>query len=347
MQNYNPEEPSKYLMYYDVNNLYGWPMSQPLPTHGFRWNENVNNLDISNIPIDSPEGYILEVDLEYPSMLHDKHSDLPFCPVRDAPPGTRQKKLLATLENKERYVIHYRALQQCMRNGVVLKHIHRVLGFQQSTWLRKYIDLNTSLRAASKNEFEKNLFKLMNNAVFGKTMENVRNRVDVRLVSRWEVRYGTEAMIAKSNFHSRTIFSENLVTIELTKLAAKFDKPIYVCMSILDISKTCLYDFHYDYMLSTFGSKCKALYTDTDSLIYSIECDDIYTIMRENLARFDKSDYSPNNQYNLPLVNKKVPGLMKDENNGQIMTEFIGLRSKMYTFKVQNKIIKKAKGIKT
>ncbi|XP_066588944.1 uncharacterized protein [Prorops nasuta] len=348
MRNYDPAEPSKYLMYYDVNNLYGWAMCQPLPTHGFQWIDDAANLDILNVSEDSSEGYILEVELEYPRELHDKHSDLPFCPVREKPPGSHQEKLLATVDDKTRYVIHYRALQQCIRNGIVLKRIYRGLKFRQSTWLKAYIELNTRLRTASKNDFEKNLFKLMNNAVFGKTTENVRNRVDVRLVTKWEGRYGAEALISKPNFHSRAIFKENLVAIQLSKLSAKFDKPVYVGMSILDISKTCLYEFHYDYMLPTFGSKCKAMYTDTDSLVYSIECDDVYSVMKRDLVKFDTSDYSPDNRYGLPRVNKKVPGLMKDENNGKIMTEFVGLRAKMYTFKVQDctKITKKAKGVK-
>ncbi|XP_066583804.1 uncharacterized protein [Prorops nasuta] len=187
----------------------------------------------------------------------------------------------------------------------------------------------------------------MNNAVFGKTMENVRNRVDVSLVTKWEGRYGAEALISKPNFHSRAIFKENLVAIQLSKLSAKFDKPVYVGMSILDISKTCMYEFHYDYMLPTFGSKCKAMYTDTDSLVYSIECDDVYSVMKRDLVKFDTNDYPADNRYGLPRVNKKVPGLMKDENNGKIMTEFVGLRAKMYTFKVQDctKITKKAKGV--
>ncbi|XP_066600072.1 uncharacterized protein [Prorops nasuta] len=167
-------------------------------------------------------------------------------------------------------------------------------------------------------------------------MENVRNRVDVRLVTKWEGRYGAEALISKPNFHSRAIFKENLVAIQLSKLSAKFDKPVYVGMRILDISKTCLYEFHYDYMLPTFGSKCKAMYTDTDSLVYSIECDDVYSVMKRDLVKFAPSDYPADNWYGLPRVNKKVPGLMKDENNGKIMTEFVGLRTKMYTFKVQD-----------
>ena len=166
----------------------------------------------------------------------------------------------------------------------------------------------------------------MNNAVFGKTMENVRDRVDVRLVTRWDGRYGAEELIARPNFHSRSVFSENLMAVELRKLEVKFDKPIYVGMCILEISKTCLYEFHYEYMAPLYRDKCKIMYTDTDSLIYYLECEDAYEDMKRNILRFDTSDYPEINAYEMPRANKKIPGLMKDENNGAIMTEFVGLR---------------------
>ncbi|XP_077263129.1 uncharacterized protein LOC143897999 [Temnothorax americanus] len=349
MQSYDPSKPSSYLMYFDVNNLYGWAMCQPLPYADFKWVDNVTDFNVMDVALDSSIGYILEVDLEYPQHLHDAHTDLPFCPTRDKPPGKRQDKLLATLYDKKRYVIHYRNLQQCTRHGLRISKIHRILKFAQSPWLRDYIELNTKFRTLAKNDFEKNLYKLMNNAVFGKTMENVRNHVDVRLVTHWEGRYGAEAMIAKPNFHSRSVFSENLVAIEMRKLEVKFDKPIYVGMCILDISKTCLYEFHHEYMLPLYRDKCKVMYTDTDSLIYDIECDDVYDIMKRHIHyRFDTSDYAIDNAYGIPLVNKKVPGLMKDENNGAIMTEFVGLRAKMYALRVDGKKdTKKVKGVKS
>ncbi|XP_070526950.1 uncharacterized protein [Cardiocondyla obscurior] len=341
MQSYNSLKPSTYLMYFDVNNLYGWAMCQPLPYADFQYVDDASNFDVINVPLDSPDGYILEIDLEYPQKLHDEHVDLPFCPTRDKPPGKRQDKLLATLCDKKRYIIHYRNLQQCIRHGLHVTKIHRVLQFKQSPWLRVYIELNTKFRTLAKNDFEKNLYKLMNNAVFGKTMENVRNHVDVRLVTHWEGRFGAEALIAKPNFHSRSIFAENLVAIEMHKLAVKFNKPIYVGMCILDISKTCLYEFHHEHMQPLYHNKCKIMYTDTDSLIYHIECDDVYEIMKHNINKFDTSDYAIDNVYGLPRVNKKVPGLMKDENNGAIMTEFVGLRAKMYALRVEGKKIPK------
>ncbi|XP_039311000.1 uncharacterized protein LOC120358987 isoform X2 [Solenopsis invicta] len=347
MKSYNPSKSSSYLMYFDVNNLYGWAMCQPLPYKDFRWVDDVTNFNFMDIALDSPTGYILEIDLEYPQHLHDAHIDLSFCPMRDKPPGKRQDKLLATLYDKKRYVIHYRNLQQCTRHGLRVTKIHRILQFAQSPWLRDYIQLNTDFRTCAKNNFEKNLYKLMNNAVFGKTIEN-DNHVDVRLVTKWKGRYGAEAMIAMPNFHSRSVFSENLVAIEMRKLEVKFDKPIYVGMGILDISKTCLYEFHHEYMAPMFREKCKIMYTDTDSLIYNIECDDVYEIIKRDINKFDTSDYAVDNAYGIPLANKKVPDLMKDENNGAIITEFVGLRAKMYALRVDGKNnTKKVKGIKS
>ncbi|KYQ47386.1 hypothetical protein ALC60_13588, partial [Trachymyrmex zeteki] len=347
MPSYDPSKPSSYLMYYDVNNLYGWAMCQPLPYADFRWVDDVHNFNFTTIELDLPTSYILEVNLEYPQHLHDAHTDLPFCPTREKPPGKSEDKLLATLCDKQHYIIHYRNLQQCTRHGLRIAKVHRILQFAQVPWLRDYIELNIKFRTLAKNDFEKNLYKLMNN-VFGKTMENVRDRVNVKLLTKWEGRYGAEAMIAKPNFHSRSVFSENLVAMELRKLEVKFDKPIYVGMCSVDISKTCLYEFHHEYMAPLFRNKCKIMYTDTDSLIYHVECDDVYDIMKRDINRFDTSDYSIDNPYDIPLANKKVPGLMKDENNGAVMTDFVGLRAKMYALLVQGKKdTKKAKGVKS
>jgi len=136
--------------------------------------------------------------------------------------------------------------------------------------------------------------------------------------------------------------------IGMCKLEVKFNKPIYMSMCILDISKTCLYEFHHDYMLLMYREKCKVMYTDTDSLIYLIECNDVYEIMKRDISRFDTSDYTIDNVYGIPLANKKVPGLMKDENNGAIMTRFVELRAKMYALRVDGKKdMKKVKGVKS
>ncbi|KAJ8909476.1 hypothetical protein NQ315_002673 [Exocentrus adspersus] len=312
--NFDSTQPVKYLTYFDVNNLYGWAMSQYLPYADFRWVDT--NIDVLNISDESDQGYILEVDLEYPIHLHDAHKDFPLCPEHRIPPNSKLSKLMTTLYNKERYVIHYRNLKQALELGLKITKTHRILQFKQSPWLKGYIDLNTKLRTQSKNDFEKNLFKLMNNAVFGKTMENIRKHRVVKLKNQWEGRYGASNYIASPNFHSRAIFNNNLVAIELNKSEICFNK---------------------------------ALFVDTDSLIYEVQCEDVYTqIIKNYLEKFDTSDYAPDNPYNLPLVNKKVLGLMKDECNGSIMTHFVGLRSKMYSILIEGKqCIKKSKGVKS
>ncbi|XP_043479037.1 uncharacterized protein LOC122509227 [Leptopilina heterotoma] len=232
MKKFDKNEDTSYIVYFDANNLYGWAMVQPLPHGGFKWVENVDNSFDFNVADDAPTGYILEVDLDYPDHLHDKHSDFPFCPERSKPPGSKEEKLLTILLPKRKHVLHYRALKQAIANGLVLVKIHRVLKFDQSTWLKSYIDFNTTRRTNASNEFKKNLFKLMNNAVFGKTMENVRKHVDIKLVTKWKGRYGAEALISKPNFHSRAIFNENLVAVELRKMEVFMNKPVYVGLTV-------------------------------------------------------------------------------------------------------------------
>ncbi|KAJ8913149.1 hypothetical protein NQ315_006067 [Exocentrus adspersus] len=344
---YDSNQESTYLMYFDINNLYGAAMSEYLPYGEFEFLEanEIENLDIMNISDNAEVGYIFDCDLEYPTYLHQLHSDLPLAPQHMTPPipsRSKLKKLLLTLYPKNNYVVHYRNLKMYLKHGLRLKKINRVLRFKQSPWLKKYIDLNTTLRQQAKNDFDKNFYKLMINSVYGKLMENVRKYRDVRMTTKWEGRYGAQNYIAKPNFHSCSIFDDDMIIIEMNKLEILFNKPI---QAVLNISKTFLYEFHYDYILPKFQDKAKLLYTDTDSLIYQLNVPDIYEHIKEDSHRFDTSDYEPNNPYGIEQKNKKVPGLMKDENNGQIMLEFVGLRAKMYAYKVHNdKIVKRSKG---
>ena len=260
MKEYDEKAPSKYIMYLDANNLYGWAMSQYLPTGEFKWltEEQINNeldLDLTKYKEDSEKGLILEVDLEYPKELHDAHNDYPIASekikvTRNMLSDYSQKiaekykistglvhKLIPTLKNKEKYVLHYRNLQLYIDLGLKLTKIHRVLEFNQSPWLKQYIDFNTQKRTNAKNTFEKDFFKLMNNSVFGKTMENIRKRVDVRLVTNEKQ---LSRLAAKPTYVNSKIFNENLIAVHKIKETITLNKPAYVGMCILDLSKTLM-----------------------------------------------------------------------------------------------------------
>uniref|UniRef100_A0ABD2VTL4 DNA-directed DNA polymerase n=1 Tax=Trichogramma kaykai TaxID=54128 RepID=A0ABD2VTL4_9HYME len=208
------------------------------------------------------------------------------------PPGSNQHKLMTMLNDKNHYVIHYRSLQQAVKLGLRVTKVHRALKFKQSPWLKSYIDLNTEKRKNSKNTFDKDRYKLANNAVFGKTLESEEKRIDVKLNTQWRGRYGAEARTSQPNFHSQAIFDENLVAIQLRKTSITITKPIYVGLAILDISKTLVYRFHYDYMIHTYKDNCKLLYTDTDSLLYEIKNQDVYAHMKKDIHEFDTFDHA-------------------------------------------------------
>ena len=345
---FNRNKLKKYLMYLDANNLYGCAMSKKLPIHSFKWltsgeMEKLFNNRVVQVWEKTP--CILEVDLEYPENLHDLHNDYPFCPERvECKNGV--EKLIPNLRDKTKYVIHYKNLIQCLRAGIKLKKIHRGIKFIESEWMKPYIEMNTNLRTKAKNNFEKDFFKLMNNSVFGKTMENIRNRVNVKLVNTQE---RLKKLTAKPNFKSHKIFSENLVSVHMKKTSLTMNKPVYLGMCILDLSKTIIYDFHYNYIKPKYGVKAKLLFTDTDSFMYEIETEDFYKDISEDVKdRFDRSDYPENHPSGIPTgISKKVLGMFKDEAAGKRIKEFVGLRAKLYSFIMEDgKENKRCKGVK-
>ena len=204
--------------------------------------------------------------------------------------------------------------------------------------------MNTELRKLAKNDFEKDLFKLMNNSVFGKTMENIRKHRDIKLVKTDKKR---SKLVSEPNYHTINLISEDLSIIEMKKTKVKMNKPIYLGLSILEISKILMYKFLYDYMKPKYGNKVKLCYTDTDSFIINIKTSDFYEDIASDVEnRFDTSNYEVKRP--LPMgKNKKVIGLMKDELGGKIITEFVTLRPKTYSFLTDDgKEDKKAKGTK-
>ena len=334
---YDKRKKKSYITYLDANNLYGYAMSQYLPTGNFKWVENIDFMSLSD---ESEKGYILEVDLEYPKELHDEHNDLPL--AAESIKVSNVHKLIPNLMNKTKYVIHYRNLKQCIKYGLKLNKIHRILEFDQSPWMKSYIDLNTFKRKEAIDDFSKDFYKLMNNSVFGKTMENIRNRVDIKLVKNEKE---LKKLANKPNLVTITRYSDNLIACHMQKAQIIFDKPIYVGMCILDLSKTLIYKFHYDTIKKKYRDRAELLFTDTDSLCYEIQTSNLTADRKEDIDKYDTSNY-PENHDLYSCRYKKQIGKMKDETAGNAIIEFVGLRAKLYCFKTNEYETKKAKGVK-
>ena len=364
MVGYDPNKETTFIQYLDANNLYGWAMSQQLPTNKFKWMHNLTKETVMDIlekanhsmSNHGRKGYIFEVDLEYPKKLWDKHNDYPLAPEKMIVNGV--EKLICHFKPRKNYVVHYRNLRQYLEMGMRLTAVHRGISFYQSSWMEPYIRKNTELRKTAANSFEKDFFKLMNNSVFGKTIENIRKRQNIFLV---DSRKKAAKLTNRPNFERATIFDRNLIAVHMKKTEVYFNKPVYVGQAILDLSKTLMFDFHYNYIRKKYPAtkghvnRAELMFTDTDSLLYCIHTDDFYKDISDDIkTKFDTSDYPPNHESGiLTGVNKKVIGMFKDEVAGRQITHFVGLRPKLYSFKVEDPvtggvggITKKCKGIK-
>jgi hypothetical protein len=360
MKNYEKTKEESSIVYLDANNLYGHAMCQHLPYKNFKWNtDEWNKEDIMKLGDKDDTGYLFEVDITLPDELHDHFNNYPLFPenisIKKSELNDWQQKdyhesniskLCLTFHDKEKYVVNYRYLKLALSLGYVLKKVHRVLQYSQCDFLKQYIMLNTDLRTKAKNDFEKDFYKLMNNSVYGKTMENVRNRINFRLITTED-----EALRAK-NLKRFTIFNENLVGLHIQKQKVKLCKPIYLGQCILDDSKVLMTSFHYNFMLNESVTGIKRenidlLFTDTDSLCYHIRKHDIFQIIKEHKTEFDLSNY-PKDHELYDSINNKVVGKFKNE-SVKIITEFIGLRSKLYSFTVEGEehCHNRCKGVKT
>ncbi|MES9880481.1 MAG: hypothetical protein ABW185_06315 [Sedimenticola sp.] len=327
--------------------------------------KEVQKFDVMRVPDDASTGYLIEVSLEYPAHLHDDHNCLPLCPVKRhvaddelSPYATeiwqqlrgkskraKGEKLLCTLEDKERYVLHYRNLKLYLQLGMRIKRIHHVLEFYQEAWLKPYIDFNTRKRAEAKTEFERIYYKLMNNSVFGKLMECQRKHVDVSLTNSEKK---LKKLTAKPTFRESRIFNENLVGVNCKRNKVLINRPIFAGQTVLDLSKVLMYQFWYGYLKRKYGNQVTLLMSDTDSFLFHVVTEDIYADMKKDSHHFDTSEY-PTDHFLYSSSNRKIPGKFKDELNGKVAEKFCGLRSKMYAVchstDGEETETKKAKGI--
>ena len=307
LPSYDPELPRRDLIYLDANNLYGHAMSQYLPTGRFRVlsDEETQSLELENLSDNGDEGYIYEVDLYYPIELHDKHDDYPlapqsldidstmYSPTQSSvyPKSPSQKKLTPNLMDKSHYVVHYRNLKLYVQLGLVITKVHRVLALKQSPWLKRYIDFNTHQRYLSNSGFLKDFFKLMNNSVFGKTQENLWNRVNVEIITDAAL---IRKRVAKPSFCRGMPISDNLATIQWKIQTITLNRPIFVGFTVLELSKLHMCDFHYNHMKMKYprANELKLLFTDTDSLAYAIQINSIYEDMAVDASeKYDFSEY--------------------------------------------------------
>ena len=308
VEGYKPAEPTNYITYLEANNLDGWEMSLPLPKSGFHWKRVIPTEEqIMTMKWNSKKGWIVEVDLKYPEELHYAHNDYPLAPekkvIRNEKMSEYQQRLMAdldltmlnteklvlTLEDKEKYVVRYKNLQFYLRQGMRLKKVHRVIEFNQEPWMEPYIRMNTEFRKQAKSDFETDFYKLMNNSVFGKTTENLRNPTDVKVVRDWETDKICK-LVSSPSFNRFTIFGNDMAGIHMHKTRLVLNKPVYTGMTILKNSKILMYDFYYNYLKYRYGPNCELIYTDTDSLFLNIQTEDVYKDMKEDSWLHDTSN---------------------------------------------------------
>ena len=375
MKIYDKTKPNIFLMYLDANNLYGDSMKGKLPTKNFAWVEEEEEKErlsqkeeILKLEDDAGVGYAYEIDGKYPEELHDFHADLPLLPERleidermftdfmkemwpqeDKKGGVR---LTPNLYDKKNYIVHYKQLKFALRHGFVLTKVHRILSFEQNSWLKTYIEFNTEKRkeaANEKNEFGVLLYKLANNVIFGKSVENLRDRMKVRIASD---KHMARKLVAKSSFKRHSIIRPDLVVVQCAIENLQLNRPIYTGFTILETSKLKMYEFFYDYIKPKYGTKANLLFMNTDSFLMEIEKDDhdgdVYRDMIEDAEHYDFSEYPPDcpqfkgltkeHIEDLQTRNRKVVGKMKDETHSRPITGFVGLRPKSYALQIEGKV---------
>ena len=351
---------NKKILYIDANNLYGHSMSQYLPYDEIKFDNTVKLEDILNTPDDSEIGYFIEVDLTYPNNIKEKTMNLPFAPMnkkinpdnfndymKEIKPDTyiQTKKLICDWSNKKNYLVHYRMLKFYIRHGMIVDKVHNIISFKQSRWLEKYVNFNTQKRNKAKNDFEKDFYKLLNNAFYGKTMEHVRNRLKIKFIKKDDHKEIIKQQ-SKLTFNGIHKSYDNCDSYTFKQNEVLMDKPIYLGFSVLELSKLHMYETYYDKLQPYFGQENIQLhYMDTDSFILSVNTKDIIKDLKNLEDIFDFSNLDKNHEL-FSNKKKKVIGKFKIETPKNIwIDEFICLRSKMYAFKCGDDSKNKLKGI--
>lgn len=363
---YERDKPPSFLTYLDVNNLYGYALQQNMPISDFKW-VKPNKFDhvyinyIEKDPQDSDTGYILEVDLDYPDDLHAAHNDYPLAPDKliidddllseyqtkilqsTGYKRTKSMKLIPCFLKKKKYVVHCKNLSYYVKQGLKVTKIHRIIQFVQKPWLRDYILLCTTKRQESKSAFEKNFWKLMVNAIYGKSIEDVRKHTEIKLELSLD---GAMKQMRRPMCEKFFILDENKALFKMRRRKVHLNKPIFVGFTVLEFSKLHIYQLHYDIFKKYFGEYIELIYTDTDSLIYHIKTDNIYNDFKKLHYIFDFSDYPKDHFSGLSTdIHKKKLGYLKDEMNGKHILEFIALKPKVYAMKTEDSTKKTAKGV--
>ena len=351
LSDYNPNIPTSYIMYVDANNLYGKGMSEKLPTGNFRWlsKEEVDMFNVHNIDAEGGTCYILDVNLQYPKAIHDLHNDYPlaveckYIEEADLSPYNQYflkehnekfkstKKLCPDLKDKKNYVCSLKNLKFFIKQGLVLQKIHRILAADQSNFLHPYIEFNSLKRRESAHiKFKSDFFKLMNKAVYGKTIEDIRKRSKVDIV---KDKKRAKKLIAKPQFKGFQILDEDVTIVQSTKSKIILNKPIAVGFMVLENAKYVMNHFWYDVLKAKYEDQIKLLLSDTDSFIYAVNTEDAYHDLYNLREYIDLSGYSENTKLCKfqDINNKKVPGKFSDEKPNEIIKEVVALKPKMYS----------------
>ena len=365
LNTFNENLPRSYIISLDVNNLYGYIMwKNKLPYSDFRWltSNEIQNFNIESISDDGEFGYILVVDLMYPKNLHTWHSDFPMAPEHkiinydmlspfqkyllkklDIKQNSRIPKLLTTLYDKEKYVVHYKNLKFYLKHGMIIKKIHKIIEFRQSFWLKPYIDFNNKKRKEAENDFDKQFFKLMNNAFFGRTCMDVRKHVNVKVALN---KMNCKKYLSDPGMELFSILNDSTVIFKNLKSNLYLNQPIYIGFTVLELSKLYMCQLYYNKFKSYYKKDINLLYTDTDSLTMEIFTYDVYDDLRNNFSCvMDFSNYDEDHKL-YSKKNKGELGLLKDECCGVPIEEFCGLRPKMYSYTYGKRNKKTAKGVK-